>query len=386
MKIAFLTSCLEPARDGVGDYTRLLAEECVRQSHECCMLSLNDHFCTQISQSEIVADEAKMSILRLPANMPWKQRTAHAERFLALWQPDWISLQFVIYGFQVKGIVASLSKWLRPLVKGRQLHIMFHEIWIGEHVGAKLKERLVGTVQKLFILRLVNQLQPAVVHTSNLAYVALLQQLGISALRLPMFGNIPISGKNGDNWLFPELQELGLDIKVENRQQFWLIGFFGTIYPVWPAEPLFTYLCQAGVQHQRRIAIISIGRLGAGEALWKSLVRAYSYQFVFLQLGEQSPAKISEFLTSIDFGITSSPYLLIGKSGTVATMLEHGLPIIVNREDFQLPYLIPQPEKEPLLHTIDSCLVNKLDSELIRALPQSRLASSAIQFTQDLKL
>ena len=386
MKIAFITGCLESGRDGIGDYTRLLARECVSQGYECCLLSLNDHFLTEISQSEVTADEVKIPMLRLPVSMPWNQRTAHAENFLALCQPDWVSLQFVPYAFQEKGIVIGLSKWLRPLVQGRQLHIMFHELWIGHHVGAKLKERLIGTVQKFFILRLVKHLQPIVLHTSNLAYVAMLQQLGISASRLPMFGAIPIAEKNGDNWLFPKLQKLGLDIKTENRNQFWLFGFFGTLHPTWPAEPLFTYLNQAGIQHQRRIAFISVGRLGTGEMLWESLSNNYSSQFVFLRLGEQLPNKISEVLNSIDFGITPTPYLLTGKSGTIAALLEHGLPVIVNDNGFQFascPMLTHSGEKT--LHLMDSSLPNQISHYVVNRKPaQSRLQCVAIQFLEDL--
>ena len=42
MKLLFLCSSLEPGRDGVGDYTRRLAGECLRQGHEVRLLSLND--------------------------------------------------------------------------------------------------------------------------------------------------------------------------------------------------------------------------------------------------------------------------------------------------------------------------------------------------------
>lgn len=386
MKIAFITSCLESGKDGVGDYTRLLAAECVRRGHECCLISLNDHFLTQISQLETVVDSVKFATLRLPASIPWKCRIAYVRDFLDALKPEWLSLQFVPYGFQDKGIVIDLSKWLRPLIQGRQLHIMFHELWIGNYVGAKQKERLIGTVQKFFILRLVNQLQPAVVHTSNSAYVAILNQQGISTHRLPIFGNIPISEHNADSWLFLKLQKLGLDIRADNRDHFWLFGIFGTLHPVWPAEPLFTYLHQAATQHQRRIVIISIGRLGTGEKLWENLSKDYSHRFVFLQLGEQLSIKISEFFNSIDFGISTTPYLTSGKSGTVAAMIEHGIPVIVNRDDFQpLSCPIPQHEHEPLLIKMDSNLSLVISDYLQKQIAQPRIPSVALKFIEDLK-
>lgn len=333
MRIAFITSCLEPGRDGVGDYTRLLAQECVRQGCECGLISLNDKFSPQRSESSFEVDSSPIFMLRLPSTLTWQERIQEAKEFLSQFQPDWVSLQFVPYGFQEKGIVWGLDQWLRELTQGRKLQIMFHELWIGEHQGASLKDRTIGTVQKYFVLRLVQQLKPQVVHTSNETYVAILKHYGIPAIRLPMFGAIPVTQNRGDSWLFPQLQELGLEIYPENRDQFWLFGFFGALHPIWPPEPLFTYLEQASAQYQRKIALLSIGRLGPGEDLWNTLAKNYSSQFTFLKLGESTPAKISEFFNSIDFGIATSPYALIGKSASVAAMLEHGLAVIVNRDD-----------------------------------------------------
>lgn len=385
MKIAFITSSLELGKDGVGDYTRLLAEECVRRGHECCLISLNERFLTQISKSKIAVDLVEIPLLRLPINMPWEQRIAHAEKLLALFQPDWISLQFVPYGYQDKGIIIKLKQRLQPLLKGRRLHVMFHELWIGQNTSARLKERLIGTVQKFFILQLIKQLKPLVVHTSNSTYIALLKQNGVSASCLPLFGSISITDQNAERWLFSELQKLGLNVKTENRNHFWLFGFFGSLHPVWPAEPLFSCLNKAAIENDRQVAIISIGRLGPGEQLWQSLSKKYSPQFVFLQLKERSQLEISEFFNSIDFGIATSPYALIGKSATVAAMLEHKLPVIVNRDDFQLLSNLAIPQiNEPLLYQLDAFLANKLKNKLVREQPESRLSSVTTQFIKDL--
>ncbi|WP_146134094.1 hypothetical protein [Chlorogloea sp. CCALA 695] len=381
---------MELGKDGVGDYTRLLAEACVRQGHECYLVSINERLLTQISKSKIAVDFVEMSLLRLPTNMPWKQRIAHAEKLLALFQPDWISLQFVPYGYQDKGIIIKLRQRLQPLLKERRLHIMFHELWIGQNTSAKLRERLVGTVQKFFILQLIKQLKPLVVHTSNSTYIALLKRNGVSASRLPLFGSISITNQNAERWLFSELQELGLNIKTEPRNHFWLFGFFGSLHPVWPAEPLFSCLYGAAIKNNRQVAIISIGRLGPGEELWQSLSKNYSSQFVFLRLGERSPLEISEFFNSIDFGIATSPYALIGKSATVAAMLEHKLPVIVNRDDFKLASCTASfQEPQSLLYKIDQIddyLANKLNGSIRRKLPQSGLPDVTTQFIKDITL
>ena len=333
MRITFITGSLEPGKDGVGDYTRFLAEECLRQGHQSFLIALNDPFITQHLESELIADILKIPILRLPSNMPWQARVKCAKKFLHSFNSDWVSLQFVPYSFHPKGIIAYLDKRLSRLTCGRKVHIMFHEIWIGQHKKAPLKERFIGSIQKFFIMRLVKQLKPSIIHTSNSTYIALLKQQSISADRLSLFGNIPVTEKSGDSWLFPELENVGLNITAANRNKVWLVGFFGVLHPPWPAEPLFGYLAQAAKKHNRKIAIISIGRLGYGENKWKEITQAYSPQFTFLRLGEQSAEKISQFFNSIDYGIAATPYDIIGKSGPVAAMLEHGLPVIVNRQD-----------------------------------------------------
>ena len=333
MKIAFITGSLEEGKGGVEDYTRLLAEECARRNVSASVVSLNDPFVNKLTRFEIAHGKAKIPVLRIPDNISWPGRCGYAQQFADSFSPDWVSLQFSPYSFQKKGIVCGLDKYLLPLVKNRRFHIMFHEIWIGQYKGAPLTKKLVGLLQRFFITHLVRQLKPSVIHTTNPTYAYLLRKQNILGEHLPLFGNIPVTEKSGDSWLFPELENVGLNITAANRNKVWLVGFFGVLHPPWPAEPLFGYLAQAAKKHNRKIAIISIGRLGYGENKWKEITQAYSPQFTFLRLGEQSAEKISQFFNSIDYGIAATPYDIIGKSGPVAAMLEHGLPVIVNRQD-----------------------------------------------------
>ncbi len=45
-------------------------------------------------------------------------------------------------------------------------------------------------------------------------------------------------------------------------------------------------------------------------------------------LGEQTAERISYELCNASLGITTTPFELVEKSGTVAAMLEHGLPVL----------------------------------------------------------
>ena len=374
MKIAFLNGSLETGRDGVGDYTRSLAQECVRKGHECGLIALNDRWLTEPER----ADENGIVIMRLPAALDWTERIRLAKEALDAFQPDWFSLQFVPYSFHPKGIVHGLAAKLRSLTESAKLHIMFHELWIGDHIGASAKDRLVGEIQKRVILRMIRLLRPDAVHTSNAAYVARLQRYGVKAGLLPLFGNVPIGEANGDDWLFPKLNAAGLHITTAARDKFWLFGFFGALHPVWPPEPLFSQIETEAVRQKRKVAILSIGRIGAGEALWERMAAENAARFVFLKLGEQPAETVSQYLRSLDFGLAASPYSLIGKSGTAVAMLEHGLPVIVNREDAVFPfYNEAGAECEPGIIRLDSNFQERLRQNNSRRIPTSRLPDIA---------
>ena len=103
----------------------------------------------------------------------------------------------------------------------------------------------------------------------------------------------------------------------------------------------------------------SIGRLG-NEKTWDNIAIEYSNRFSFLKFGEQSVEKVSQYLRFVDFGIAASPYGLIGKSSAVASMTEHGLPVVVNRDDGHLKgFDLSNSSVDPWLHKLDNTFQNK---------------------------
>src|SRR5262245_16599032 len=150
MKILFITTSLNPGKDGVGDYTRDLANECARQGHVCAAVALNEQGLSEITRSDI----SGMTELRFPTSIPWESRIAKAREFVEAFAPDWISFQFVCYGYHPKGILTGVSRGLLQLAAGRKVHVMFHELWIGDDIESSFKQRLLGKVQKFFVLRL----------------------------------------------------------------------------------------------------------------------------------------------------------------------------------------------------------------------------------------
>jgi hypothetical protein len=94
---------------------------------------------------------------------------------------------------------------------------------------------------------------------------------------------------------------------------------------------------------------------------------AYGARCALLDVGEQPVGMLSALLQNADFGIAASPWQLIGKSGTVAAMLDHGLPVVVTRDDFQ-PFrqTAEPPSSDPLVHRCD----DRLEARLLAGLPK----------------
>ena len=193
MTILFLTGGLEPGKDGVGDYTRRLAFECARNRHDCLLIALNDGNIEIPTETTEVEDHIQLRTLRLPQKLSWPARIKLASVFRAPYSIDWISLQFVCYSFHPKGFGFNLGKLLQPVVNGCPVHLMFHELWVG--VGDErlsLKQRLVAGIQRQGIRKLIREIQPRCVTTSNSFYGTLLKNINVTAMILLSSATFPL--------------------------------------------------------------------------------------------------------------------------------------------------------------------------------------------------
>ncbi len=385
MRIAFITGSLEFGRDGVGDYTKSLINQLRDFGHSCCAIALNDRWCGK-DQSAIYDVDGSM-FYRLSSEIPWQIRIGESEDFLNEFQPDYISLQFVGYAYHTRAFVYGLAARMKPLIKSRGLHLMLHELWIGEAMKYGLKDRFIGHIQKRAILKMIRELQPDVIHTTNMVYQLLLQRNGVHADILPLFGSIPVIENPDSQYLFKTLNENGVKIDTDNRNDFILFGIFGTIHPQWNPAILLSQLLKGSEDLNKRMVFISIGRVGArGEKLWDDMVDSYSSHFNFIKLGEQSDSCISHCLQTFDMGIATSPWSLREKSSTVAAMLDHGLPVVVTRDDWSLRHgMTPEPLSHPLLYRFDDEFITQLKNGIPRAKPQNRRLEIAAEFIKSLE-
>ena len=378
-RLLFLCSGLEPGKDGVGDYTRLLAKACQRVGHSCAIAALRDPFVAK----EEASLEGEIPALRLPSEMSEEERVRCFLKFRRSFQPDWISLQLVPYAFHRKGLLSGVVPFFSAATAGVPLHLMFHELWLGAGWPSPFRHYLMGRWQAQGIRRMLELLRPQWVTTSNPVYAAMLRSRGATPEILPLFGNIPLALE------LPALATLlaGTAITDGNREEWWIGLFFGALHVKWKAEPLFSRLLAAAGSCGKKLALVSVGRSGpAGDAIWKHLEDKYRGRITLTDLGEKPESEISALLQSADFGLSASPWRLIGKSGTAAAMLDHGLPVIVSRHDFH-PFYAGKglPSDDPLVIRSDRHLTANLVKGLSRRPPRTKVDEVAMTFTRRLR-
>ncbi|MBC7888330.1 MAG: hypothetical protein H7Z13_10620 [Ferruginibacter sp.] len=336
MKIIFLCGSLEPGRDGVGDYTRRLAGEMIRQGHQAGIIALNDLHLSTAFNGEQQSDGMVLPVLRLPSLWLPSERFQHAGLWIDDFNPEWLSLQFVPFSFHPRGLTFGISRSLLRLGKNRKWHIMFHELWVGMHRHAPKKEVIWGYVQRRLIFSLITKLKPTLIHTQSSLYRAQIAQLGFEAVLLPLFSNIPITA-NGEVF-FDKPAEPGY-----KKQKISMV-LFGGIHKGGPVEPFArevkAYSKKTGVP----VSLIILGRGGSEQQHWEEAWKKQELEVVLM--GEQSPVEISTILRRASYGITTTVLWKVEKSGSVAAMVEHGLKVICVAAPWQ-PRNLPRLEKVP---------------------------------------
>jgi hypothetical protein len=294
----------------VGDYVRRLAIALQQQGHCVAAIAFNDVFVTEASVSTQLIDAGELTAVRLPATWPITKRVTYVREWLASFEADWLSLQFVPFSFHPKGLIWELAKHLQALGHTRW-HLMVHELWVGMEQAASLKHMWWGHLQRYLIRRLIAAIQPKVIHTQNTLYQLQLAKLGFASHYLPLFANIP--------------RTAGLAASSQQSGTLTLVAF-GSIHPGTFFEQLTQDVAGYAQQHALTAVLTFVGRCGAEQARWAAIWQAAGLPVKIL--GEQPPSGISQVLLDSTLGLATTPAALLGKSGTVAAMHEHGLPVL----------------------------------------------------------
>jgi hypothetical protein len=317
MRITFICGCLQEGQDGVGDYIYRLCTELVRNNHSVTAMSLHESSLSHALASQYSTNNVLFPILRIPSSYSTNQKTELINEWLTTHQPDWLSLHYVPFSFQAKGIHLTLSSFLKKLSGHHQWHLMCHELWVGMSENSPWLLKGWGWLQKRLIKGLISTLTPAVIHTQSRLYQAQLARLGIRAQRLPLFPTIPL-----------------LSVKRRTRSSK-SISFlvFGTIHPGAPIEA-FAQECRAySDQYRLAISMTFMGRCGTEQDRWANAFRVRALPVH--ELGALPAEAVSDQLQIATVGITSTVFPLTDKSSAVAAFAAHGLPILCVAEAWQ---------------------------------------------------
>lgn len=310
MKIIFLCGSLEPGKDGVGDYTRRLASELIRQGHECAIVAFMDKGAQQTIEVIQVIDSTNISLLRLPYSNGYKANCIDAKPWIDAFNPDWISLQYVPFSFHPKGLPFSFSKSIQEAAQGRKLHIMFHELWVGMNKEASFKLQTWGQLQRVMIQSFIKNVKPSSVHTQSKLYQWQLKKMDVKVSFLPLFSNIKVVHAN---------------YSLKNPKHLRFI-VFGAIHSGAPIEAFAKEVANYAISENLKISFTFIGRCGVEQNHWAAILRSFKLEVTIL--GELSTEQISKELSEASIGIVNTPLYLIEKSGANAAMREHGLTVI----------------------------------------------------------
>ena len=334
MKTAFLCGSLEPGRDGVGDYSRRLAGELIRQGNPSIALALNDSHTAQTALEAQEIEGTSISVMRLASGTPWNNRIKEARAWLDSFNPDWISLQFVPFSFHPKGLCFGLGRRLAGLSKKASWHIMFHELWLGLGESSPVKDRIWGALQRLIVLDLERRLRPRMAHTQAEPYRIILNRENIAASILPLFSNVPYVKEDGWTDLLEPLVMKAMGSRP-NRKNIYLAGVFGGVAPEWKAEVAVNILFPLVQRCQKRLVLVFHGKNNFTPEAINKLKLTLQNRADVVMAGERTSVEISRILQSLDLGLATTPIQVIQKSGSCAAMLEHGLPVLVIRDDWR---------------------------------------------------
>lgn len=375
MTICFICGSIAPGCDGVGDYTTSLATALTQDGRECCVISLTER------SSE--KDAFPFTHLRLMADLDWEEKSSRVKEFLATEKPNVVSLQYVPYAFDPKGLPKGFTSWLKENFRQANFHVMFHELWVAAERGASFKSRILGALQKRMIGEMLNSLKPISVHTTNSVYRQLLKGIGIEANILPLFSSIDATQEEAD--AFTMFAKAGIELSDLNREDWLLAGVFGTIHPTWNIERAFELLANVAQSSGKKAALVLIGRNGTAAEPNIAKAKELYPSVIVARLGALSDATFNAIVSSLDFAFSASPWALLGKSASASALLGQRCPLVFTDDRWRLSKgTTPLPQSESGLYLDEPGLEDKIAEGLEKPTPPPTVEEIAEQMYRDI--
>jgi hypothetical protein len=314
-RILIIAPNFQPERCGISDYVSVL-NVYLRNSgcKSVFILSLSDRFINEVVQED--------DYMRIPLKYAYNLRRKLVKEIVLQFSPTHVLFNFVPYGFSVKGLPFWLSRYKKVFPAPIRVSFIMHELWTGDHDAYNGKVKLLGAVQQKLIVHLLHGFKPYSIVTTSPYTTQLLLQHGFSSTACRVFCNIVASSNSDEVPIhIRNLMERGGGINVV---------FFGSITNDSTCKDIMLCLKQLKDANKRNLNIIATGSLKTTDNnLWAQLkANAFNGLSVY-ETGHLSPEGIAWVLAQADIGLSTYPIELWSKSGGIAAMLGHGLPVVV---------------------------------------------------------
>jgi hypothetical protein len=329
MKIAFICGSLAPGLDGVGDYTRRLSANLETLGYNVTVIAYNDRHIKSLRTETQEADGVQVNVLRIPASMNERQRTLCLRNKLTDLSPHWVSLQYVPYSFDKRGMPIGFPGALKRSLGNAKVHIMYHELWQGESNESTFKDKIIGRFQKMISLSLISRLKAERVTTTNEYYKQRFERAKVVIDKLPVFSNIPVGDITG-NKVINKLPGYVLS----NRGKYLLAVFFGGFhFHEYLTERLKQLNEKVTNELHRSLVVLHIGRSNGIDTVFDKL--RHETGILMHVLGEWPPQDVADLLAHANIGLSNYPMVLFEKSGSIAALLNNGCPVLILRKGFE---------------------------------------------------
>jgi hypothetical protein len=315
-KILIICGSIEPGKDGVGDYTRILSNELYRLGMTVRLIALYDKYVSNVTVEPKLNGGNDFVAVRIPVKLSVNKKIDVFRQELREFQPDFISIQFVPFSFNEKGVVAELV-YLFSRIKRRpyKWSITFHELWINEQDNTKIKIFLWARAQRFFIKVFVRLLDNPVLITTNELYASRFGSKHVNVL--PLFGNIKIFSRPDNK----------LQYKEDSVLRVLLFGSLTTNFEEFKQQlPLVKSIKD---KFFSSVTFLFVGRQVSSVEIYEKIIHSVLPDAVIEIKGQLPEEKLSITIQSVDIAISRAGADLANKSGSTIAILEHGIPVIL---------------------------------------------------------
>jgi hypothetical protein len=159
---------------------------------------------------------------------------------------------------------------------------------------------------------------------------------------------------------------------------------FGSIHFGAPVEKFIDELKQVLLvsNEKRALKFIFIGNCGVAIEEWKNVLLANKINFEIT--GFVTDEEISDILSSCQYGISTTPYILNQKSGSLTTMFDHHLPVLCVARNWVVKGFKQRPFLN-LMNFQNKASIEELMNRKFKISSESNLKLVALNFLGGLK-